>query len=152
VNQHRSTSSLAALTLGALGVVYGDIGTSPLYALKEVFAPGHVPLTPQNIYGVLSLVFWTLTVVVSVKYVVLILRADNNGEGGLIAMLALASSAVKDRPHLRRRLLMVGIFGTSIFFGDGVVTPAISVLGAIEGLEIAAPGCTRTSSRSRWAC
>jgi KUP system potassium uptake protein len=140
VNQHRSTSSLAALTLGALGVVYGDIGTSPLYALKEVFAPGHVPLTAQNIYGVLSLVFWTLTVVVSVKYVVLILRADNNGEGGLIAMLALASTAVKDRPDLRRRLLMLGIFGTSIFFGDGVVTPAISVLGAIEGLEVAAPG------------
>jgi KUP system potassium uptake protein len=128
------------LTLGALGVVYGDIGTSPLYALKEVFAPGHVPLTPQNIYGVLSLVFWTLTVVVSVKYVVLILRADNNGEGGLIAMLALASRAVRDRPLLRQRLLMVGIFGTAIFFGDGVVTPAISVLGAMEGLEVAAPG------------
>ena len=91
MNQHRPSSSLAALTLGAIGVVYGDIGTSPLYALKEVFAHGHVPLTPQNIYGVLSLVFWTLTVVVSIKYVVLILRADNNGEGGLIAMLALAS-------------------------------------------------------------
>jgi len=140
VNQHRPSSSLAALTLGALGVVYGDIGTSPLYALKEVFAHGHVPLTPQNIYGVLSLVFWTLTVVVSVKYVVLILRADNNGEGGLIAMLALASQAVKDRPVLRRRLLMIGIFGTAIFFGDGVITPAITVLGAIEGLEVAAPG------------
>ena len=140
VTQHRPTSSLAVLTLGALGVVYGDIGTSPLYAFKEVFAPGHVPLTPNNIYGVLSLVFWTLTVIVSLKYVVLILRADNNGEGGLIAMLALASTAVKDRPRLRRRLLAVGIFGTAIFFGDGVVTPAISVLGAIEGLEVAAPG------------
>jgi len=140
VNQHRPSSSLAALTLGAIGVVYGDIGTSPLYALKEVFAHGHVPLTPQNIYGVLSLVFWTLTVVVSIKYVALILRADNNGEGGLIAMLALASQAVKDRPVLRKRLLMVGIFGTAIFFGDGVITPAITVLGAIEGLEVAAPG------------
>ena len=140
MNQHRPSSSLAALTLGAIGVVYGDIGTSPLYALKEVFAHGHVPLTPQNIYGVLSLVFWTLTVVVSIKYVVLILRADNNGEGGLIAMLALASQAVKDRPVLRKRLLMVGIFGTAIFFGDGVITPAITVLGAIEGLEVAAPG------------
>jgi KUP system potassium uptake protein len=134
-----SASSLAALTLGAVGVVYGDIGTSPLYALKQVFANGHVPLTATNIYGVLSLVFWTLTVVVSIKYVVLILRADNNGEGGLIAMLALASQAVKDRPALRHRLLFVGIFGTAIFFGDGVITPAISVLGAVEGLTVAAP-------------
>ena len=134
-----SASSIAALTLGAVGVVYGDIGTSPLYALKEVFGQGRVPLTPENIYGVLSLVFWTLTVIVSLKYVVLILRADNNGEGGLIAMLALASQAVKDRPVLRQRLLLVGIFGTAIFFGDGVITPAISVLSAVEGLEIAAP-------------
>ncbi len=138
-----SRSGLAALTLGAIGVVYGDIGTSPLYALKEVFSHGHVPLTAQNIYGVLSLVFWTLTVVVSVKYVALILRADNNGEGGLIAMLALASQAVKDRPALRSRLLMLGIFGTAIFFGDGVITPAITVLGAIEGLKVAAPGLDR---------
>jgi KUP system potassium uptake protein len=140
VKQNPSASSLAALTLGAIGVVYGDIGTSPLYALKEVFADGRVPLTPANIFGVLSLVFWTLTVVVSIKYVVLILRADNNGEGGLIAMLALASQAVKDRPSLRQRLLFVGIFGTAIFFGDGVITPAISVLSAVEGLEVAAPG------------
>jgi KUP system potassium uptake protein len=141
--QNRPASSLAPLILGAIGVVYGDIGTSPLYALKEVFANGHVPLTPANIYGVLSLVFWTLTVVVSVKYVVLILRADNNGEGGLIAMLALASQAVKDRPVLRRRLLLTGIFGTAIFFGDGVITPAISVLSAVEGLEVVAPGLHR---------
>jgi len=140
VNQTRSASSTAALTLGAIGVVYGDIGTSPLYALKQVFANGHVPLTPENVFGVLSLVFWTLTVVVSIKYVVLILRADNNGEGGLIAMLALASQAVRNRPPLRRKLLFVGIFGTAIFFGDGVITPAISVLGAVEGLQVAAPG------------
>jgi len=139
VNQHRSASSTAALTLGAIGVVYGDIGTSPLYALKQVFANGHVPLTPTNVYGVLSLVFWTITVVVSIKYVVLILRADNNGEGGLIAMLALASQAVRGKPALRRRLLFIGIFGTAIFFGDGVITPAISVLGAVEGLQVAAP-------------
>ena len=132
--------ALAALTLAAIGVVYGDIGTSPLYALKEVFAHNRVPLTPQNILGILSLVFWTLTVVVSLKYVALILRADNNGEGGLIAMLALASQAVKDRPVLRRRLLVLGIFGTAIFFGDGVITPAISVLSAVEGLGVAAPG------------
>ncbi|HEX7437052.1 MAG TPA: potassium transporter Kup [Caldimonas sp.] len=139
----RSPSAIAALTLGAIGVVYGDIGTSPLYALKEVFGPGRVPLNADNVLGVLSLVFWTLTVVVSIKYVVLILRADNNGEGGLMAMLALASQAVKDRPALRRRLLLVGIFGTAVFFGDGVITPAISVLSAVEGLEVAAPGLHR---------
>ena len=133
-------SKLAALTLGAIGVVYGDIGTSPLYALKEVFTHGHIPVTEENILGILSLVFWTVTVIVSLKYVLLILRADNNGEGGLVAMLALASQAVKDRPVLRSRLLLVGIFGTAIFFGDGVITPAISVLSAVEGLEVAAPG------------
>ena len=140
MTQPRPTSSLAALTLGAIGVVYGDIGTSPLYALKEVFAHGRVPLTEENIYGVLSLVFWTLTIIVSLKYVLLILRADNNGEGGLIAMLALASTAVAERPALRNRLLLLGIFGTAIFFGDGVITPAVSVLSAVEGLEVAAPG------------
>ena len=140
-------SNLAALTLGAIGVVYGDIGTSPLYALKEVFAHGHVALTTGNIYGVLSLVFWALTVVVSVKYVALILRAANNGEGGLIAMLALVSQAVKDRPELRKRLLLLGIFGTAIFFGDGVITPATSVLSAAEGLEVGRQACTPMSSR-----
>ena len=139
----RTPGATAALTLAAIGVVYGDIGTSPLYALKEVFAHGRVPLTPDNILGILSLVFWTLTVVVSLKYVALILRADNHGEGGLIAMLALATQAVKDRPVLRTRLLMLGIFGTAIFFGDGVITPAISVLSAVEGLEVAAPGLHR---------
>jgi KUP system potassium uptake protein len=138
-----SGRQLAALTLGAIGIVYGDIGTSPLYALKEVFANGHVPLTPDNIYGILSLIFWTLTVIVSLKYVTLILRADNNGEGGLIAMLALASTAVADKPKLRRVLLGLGIFGTAIFFGDGVITPAISVLSAVEGLNVAAPGLER---------
>jgi KUP system potassium uptake protein len=139
----RAPGALATLTLAAIGVVYGDIGTSPLYALKEVFAPDRVPLTPANVLGILSLVFWTLTVVVSLKYVVLILRADNNGEGGLIAMLALASTAVQGRPRLRRRLLVIGIFGTAIFFGDGVITPAISVLSAVEGLEVAAPALHR---------
>lgn len=138
-----TSSQLAALTLGAVGVVYGDIGTSPLYALKEVFAHGHLPLTPDNIFGILSTMFWTLTIVVTLKYVTLILRADNNGEGGLIAMLALASTAVKDRPALRAKLLGVGIFGTAIFFGDGVITPAISVLSAVEGLNVAAPGLQR---------
>jgi KUP system potassium uptake protein len=135
----RSPTALAALTLAALGVVYGDIGTSPLYALKETFHGGHVAATPANILGVLSLVFWTLTIVISLKYVLLILRADNNGEGGLIAMLALATTAVRDRPKLRRTLMTVGLFGTAVFYGDGVITPAISVLSAVEGLEVAAP-------------
>jgi KUP system potassium uptake protein len=135
----RSPAALAALTLGALGVVYGDIGTSPLYALKEVFHGGHVPTTHDNILGVLSLIFWTMTIIVSLKYVLLVLRADNNGEGGLIAMLALATMAVKERPQLRRALMTVGLFGTAVFFGDGVITPAISVLSAVEGLEVVAP-------------
>jgi KUP system potassium uptake protein len=134
-----SKSSLAALTLGAIGIVYGDIGTSVLYALKVLFSTGHLPLTPANVYGVLSMVFWTITLVVSLKYVTLILRADNNGEGGLIAMLALASNAVADRPRLRGWLLGVGIFGTAIFYGDGVITPAISVLSAVEGLNLLSP-------------
>ena len=134
-----SKSSLAALTLGAIGVVYGDIGTSVLYAVKEVFGSGHVPFTHANVYGILSILFWTLTVIVSLKYVSLVLRADNNGEGGLIAMLALASTAVKDRPALRQGLLAVGIFGTALFYGDGVITPAISVLSAVEGLEVVSP-------------
>lgn len=134
-----SKSSLAALTLGAIGVVYGDIGTSVLYAVKEVFGSGHVPFTPDNVYGILSIFFWTLTVIVSLKYVTLVLRADNNGEGGLVAMLALASQSVKDKPALRRVLLLVGIFGTCLFYGDGVITPAISVLSAVEGLEVVSP-------------
>ena len=132
-------SSLTALTLGAIGVVYGDIGTSVLYAVKEVFNHGHVAVTPDNVYGLMSIFFWTMTVIVSIKYVALVLRADNHGEGGLIAMLALASSAVKDKPALRRVLLVIGIFGTSLFYGDGVITPAISVLSAVEGLEVVSP-------------
>ncbi len=129
--------------MGAIGVVYGDIGTSVLYSIKEVFAGGHVPFTPDNVYGILSIFFWTLTVIVSLKYVTLVLRADNNGEGGLIAMLALASTAVQDKPRLKRVLLLVGIFGTSLFYGDGVITPAISVLSAVEGLEVISPNFTK---------
>ena len=132
-------SSLAALTLGALGVVYGDIGTSPLYAFKEVFATGHVPINEANVLGVLSMFFWALMVVVSLKYVVLIMRADNHGEGGSMALLALASQSVLDKPKLRGALLMVGVFGVALFFGDGVITPAISVLSAVEGLTIISP-------------
>jgi len=129
--------------LGAIGVVYGDIGTSVLYAVKEVFGAGHVPFTTDNVMGVLSIFFWTLTVIISLKYVTLVLRADNNGEGGLVAMLALASQSVIDKPRLRRALLYVGIFGTCLFYGDGVITPAISVLSSVEGLEVVSPAFTK---------
>ena len=138
-----SKSSLSALTLGALGIVYGDIGTSVLYALKEVFAHGLVALTPANIFGILSMFFWTLTVIVSLKYVMLVMRADNHGEGGTAALLALASNAVKDKPVMRRWLLLVGMFGAALFYGDGVITPAISVLSAVEGLEVVSPTFTQ---------
>ena len=135
-----SKSSLAALTLGAIGVVYGDIGTSVLYAFKEVFVSGHVPITEHNVLGVLSLFFWALTIIVSLKYVVLIMRADNNGEGGLMALLALASLSTRDTPKVRGTLVILGVFGVALFFGDGVITPAISVLSAGEGMEIITPG------------
>ena len=134
-----SKSSLPALTLGAIGVVYGDIGTSVLYAFKEVFVSGHVPITQANVLGVLSLFFWALTIIVSVKYVVLIMRADNNGEGGLMALLALASMSTRGNPRMRGILVILGVFGVALFFGDGVITPAISVLSAVEGLEIITP-------------
>ncbi len=131
------------LILGAIGVVYGDIGTSVLYAVKEVFGSGHVQFNHDNVLGILSIFFWTLSVIISLKYVTLVLRADNNGEGGLVAMLTLASQSVKDKPRLRRLLLLVGIFGTCLFYGDGVITPAISVLSAVEGLEVVSPGFKR---------
>lgn len=137
-----SKSSLSALTLGAIGVVYGDIGTSPLYAFKEVFASGHLEVTSPNVIGILSLFFWTLTVIVSIKYVALIMRADNHGEGGLMALLALASYSVQDNPKLRAMLMTLGVFGVALFFGDGIITPAISVLSAVEGLEVVTPKAT----------
>ena len=126
---------LAALAVGAVGVVYGDLGTSPLYTLKEVFfnANHSVPFTPANVMGLLSIVFWALTIVVSVKYAFVILRADNQGEGGTMALLALALRAVKT-PRQRRYLTLVGIFGVALFFGDSIITPAVSVLSAMEGL------------------
>src|SRR5512147_2942544 len=132
-----SQSSRAALTLLALGVVFGDIGTSPLYAVKETFAPSHgIPLEQANILGGLSTIFWSLMIVVSLKYVVLIMRADNRGEGGIMALLALASTAIKDHPEWRTPLMLIGVFGASLFYGDAVLTPAISVLSAVEGLEV----------------
>ncbi|MDB5871719.1 MAG: kup [Ramlibacter sp.] len=130
----------AALTLAALGVVYGDIGTSPLYTIKEIFSKSTgVPLNPETIIGAVSVVFWALMLVVTLKYVVLILRADNRGEGGIAALLALASQSTAGRPVLRRRLLLLGTFGACLFYGDSVLTPAISVLSAVEGLEIVTP-------------
>ncbi|QBR00915.1 potassium transporter Kup [Paraburkholderia pallida] len=132
--------ALAGLALAALGIVYGDIGTSPLYTLSTVFDPGNgLALNAFNIVGIVSLIFWSLMVVVSLKYVALILRANNHGEGGIMALLALAASSVAHRPRLRNALLVVGVMGASLFFGDSVITPAISVLSAVEGLEVAAP-------------
>jgi len=127
----------SALTLLALGVVFGDIGTSPLYAVKETFSADHgIPLSDANILGGLSTIFWALMIVVSLKYVVLIMRADNRGEGGIMALIALASGAIKDHPKWRVPLMLIGLFGASLFYGDAVLTPAISVLSAVEGLAI----------------
>ncbi len=131
---------LAGLALAALGVVYGDIGTSPLYTIKAIFDPTFgIPFTEANILGGLSALFWSLMIVVSFKYVLLIMRADNEHEGGIMALLALASSAVKAHPQWRPTLLLLGVFGAALFYGDSVITPAVTVLGAIEGLEIATP-------------
>ena len=127
-----------ALMLGAIGVVFGDIGTSPLYALKECFSPAsphHVPVTPENVLGVLSLVFWSLTMVIVVKYLTFIMKADNEGAGGILALLALVPAKAEGAG--RGFLLMMALFGTALLYGDGVITPAISVLSAMEGLEVA---------------
>ena len=138
---HIKRQSTAALTLAAIGVVYGDIGTSPLYTVKEVFLPATgVALTSENLIGTVSTIFWALMLIVTLKYVVLILRADNRGEGGALALTALAANAVKSRPRLRHFLLLLGLFGATLFYGDSVITPAISVLGAVEGLEVITPG------------
>src|SRR5262245_44266598 len=124
-------------TLLALGVVFGDIGTSPLYAVKETFSVEHgIELTHDNILAGLSLMFWSLMIVVSLKYVMLIMRADNRGEGGIMALIALASKAIAGQPGWRTPLLAIGIFGAALFYGDAVLTPAISVLSAVEGLEV----------------
>ncbi len=127
---------LAALSLGAIGVVYGDIGTSPLYTLKEVFfnASHSIALTEANVLGLLSLIFWVLTIVVAIKYAFVILRADNQGEGGTMILLSMALRAVQGVTQ-RRYLTLLGIFGVALFFGDSIITPAVSVLGAMEGLK-----------------
>jgi len=133
-------STQAALTLAALGVVFGDIGTSPLYAVKETFSPTHgIPLSTATVLGGLSAIFWALMIVVSLKYVVLVMRADNRGEGGTMALLALASNALKARPRLRMTVVLIGLLGASLFFGETVMTPATSVVSAIEGLQVGTP-------------
>jgi len=138
-----SRHGLAALTLGAIGVVYGDIGTSPLYTVKEIFTPATgVAVAPDALIGAISAIVWALMFVVTLKYVVLILRADNRGEGGGLALTALATQAVRERPALRQFLLLLGVFGATLFYGDSVITPAVSVMGAIEGLEVVSPQFT----------
>jgi len=135
----KTDKALPALTLGAIGVVFGDIGTSPLYALKEIFSGHHpLPVTPENILGLLSMVFWAIMVLVSIKYVAIIMRADNRGEGGSLALLALITSR-QNPAWLSWILTMLGIFAAALFYGDSMITPAISVLSAAEGLEIIAP-------------
>src|SRR6185312_3272924 len=131
---------LAALAVGAIGVVYGDIGTSPLYTLQTTLSHDGMHPTPASVYGVLSLIFWAQILVVSLKYVVFIMRADNKGEGGIMALMALAQRCVREQPRLRWVLVILGIFGASLFYGDGVITPAISVLGAVEGVKVVSPG------------
>ncbi|MES3025739.1 MAG: potassium transporter Kup [Pseudomonadota bacterium] len=137
--QH-TKSGLAGLTLAAVGIVYGDIGTSPLYTLKTIFAPEHgLALNTSNLLGVISLIFWGLTMIVSLKYVTLVLRADNRGEGGIMALMALALTSVTKHSRWYFPLMLIGVFGATMFYGDSVITPAISVLSAVEGLEVALP-------------
>lgn len=130
---------LAVLALGALGVVYGDIGTSPLYTMKEIFGAAGVPLNATNVIGAVSVIFWGLMTIVTLKYVLLILRANNRGEGGILALTALAAQAAGKTPGRRVALLLTGVAGAALFYGDSVITPAISVLSAVEGLEVVTP-------------
>jgi KUP system potassium uptake protein len=131
------TSGLGVLTLGAIGVVYGDIGTSPLYSLRECFHGQHgVAATHDNVLGVLSLIFWSLTLIISVKYILFVMRADNNGEGGILALLALVAQGPDAKRKSRAMLIALGLFGAALLYGDGMITPAISVLSAVEGLEV----------------
>jgi KUP system potassium uptake protein len=139
----QTSKGLAALTLGAIGVVYGDIGTSPLYTVKEIFGESTgIPLTHANILGAISAIFWALMFVVTLKYVLLVLRADNKGEGGVMALLALAASSVQHH-RTKTTLLALGVFGAALFYGDSVLTPAISVLSAVEGLSLITPTLTQ---------
>ena len=139
-NDNAPQHGIGGLTLAALGIVYGDIGTSPLYAVKETFNPAHgIPLSPETIIGGISGIFWAVMLVVSLKYVILIMRADNNGEGGVMALLALASRAMRRRKKWNFRVAILGLVGMALFYGDSVLTPSISVLSAVEGLEVETP-------------
>src|SRR5665213_216789 len=136
--ESKSPNSLSKLTIGALGVVFGDIGTSPLYSLRVCFTGKHgITVTDDNIFGILSLVFWSLILVVSIKYLVIILRADNEGEGGILALMAIVLPKRKGRTYFV--ILTLGLFGAALLYGDGMITPAISVLSAVEGLQVATP-------------
>ncbi|MEN9380011.1 MAG: hypothetical protein RJB15_1704, partial [Pseudomonadota bacterium] len=142
-NDHAKVS-LPALTLAAIGVVFGDIGTSPLYALKECFSPEHgIPFSAEAVFGVISMVFWAFLLVVSLKYVLFVMRANNHGEGGILALMALALRTAPANSKRALTIMMLGVFGACMFYGDAVITPAISVLSAVEGLEVVSPGFTR---------
>jgi len=144
VSNARESPPMRALAFGAVGVVFGDIGTSPLYTLQEVFSSKYgLGVAPASVLGVLSLVFWSLLLVVTLKYVIFVMRADNKGEGGIMALLALAQRSVRGIPRLRWLVALVAIFGAALFYGDGVITPAMSVLSAVEGLKIAEPSLVR---------
>ena len=137
--EKQSRAEVLPVALAAMGVVFGDIGTSPLYTMKEVFGGSHaVPVTPDNVLGILSLVFWALTIIVSLKYIMYIMRADNRGEGGIMALTSLAMRTNKS-PRMGAAMAALGLFGAALFYGDGVITPAISVLSAVEGLEVVTP-------------
>ena len=137
----RRDVGMAGLALGALGVVFGDIGTSPLYSLQTVFSSDGfaVKATHEDVFGVISLVFWTITIVVTIEFVIFIMRADNDGEGGIMALIALVQTAVIKRPWVKPALVAAGLFGVALFFGDGMITPAISVMSAVSGLEVISP-------------
>ena len=138
--QPHQKNGLTGLVVAAVGVVYGDIGTSPLYTMKEIFSPNHgIALTQQNILGIVSMIIWGLIIIVSLKYVTLVLRADNRGEGGTMALTALAYSSVGKNSRMYFPLIVLGLAGVAFFYGDGIITPAISVLSAVEGLKVATP-------------
>jgi KUP system potassium uptake protein len=139
-NTDAGKKSLRMMVVGAIGIVFGDLGTSPLYTMSEAFGYEHgMPVTTFNVLGVLSLVLWTLLIVVALKYVTFIMRADNKGEGGIMAMMALAQTATRQYPRTRKLVVLAAVLGAALFFGDGVITPSITVLSAVEGLEVAAP-------------
>ena len=142
--QAHSHGPLGKLMLGAIGIVYGDIGTSPIYAFRETFA-GHHELAPDalHIYGILSLIFWSMMIIVTLKYVTIIMRADNKGEGGSLALLALINRSASEKKRWTAGIIMLGVFATALFYGDSMITPAISVLSAVEGLTTVNPGFQR---------